>query len=208
MSQQLAFNRRTLLQHALALAGASAIAGFSSEALARSARKGHRYLGTSAFATLSAACDTLIPATDTPGAADAQVPELLDALLADWASAATRELVSGALSRLDAVSRTGTGKGFAQLAASERAALLIEHDRASLQPVPPPPGSKPAHPFAPLVSVADNGWHRVKDLAITLYYLSEIGLTQELVYEHVPGEWVPSLPLTPGMRPFAGTGPF
>lgn len=208
MSQKLAFDRRELLQRALVLAGAATITSFSAEALARAAETGQRHLGSSAFSTLSAACDTLIPATDTPGALDAKVPELFDALLADWASAATRDLVSGALARLDAGSRTRTGKEFAQLAASERAALLIEHDKAALQPVPPPPGTKADNPFVPVVSVADNGWHRIKDLAITLYYMSEIGLTRELVYEHVPGTWVPSLAITPGMRPFAGTGPF
>ncbi len=36
--------------------------------------------------------------------------------------------------------------------------------------------------------------------------MSEIGMTQELVYEHVPGKWVPSLEMTPGMRPFASPG--
>ena len=55
-------------------------------------------------------------------------------------------------------------------------------------------------------SVADPGYHRIKTLVLSLYYNSEIAMTQELVYEHVPGEWVPSLEITPGMRPFAGGG--
>jgi gluconate 2-dehydrogenase gamma chain len=208
MLQNIQLRRRALLGHALVLAGAAATTGFSAEALAYAARKPKRLLGKSAFATLSAACDTLIPVTDTPGALAAKVPQTFDALLANWASPATRELVSGALVRLEAAAKSGTGKSFARLTAAERTTFLSEYDKAALQPVPPPPGAKSAHPFAPLVSVADNGWHRIKDLIITLYYSSEIGLTEELIYEHVPGEWVPSLKITPGMRPFAGTGPF
>lgn len=208
MLQDIQLRRRALLAHALVLAGAAATATISTEALAYGAKKPKRFLGKSAFATLSAACDTLIPVTGTPGALAAKVPQTFDALLANWASPATRELVSGALVRLEAAAKAQTGKSFARLPAAERSAFLAEYDKAALKAVPPPPGAKPAHPFAPLVSVADNGWHRVKDLSITLYYMSEIGLTEELVYEHVPGEWVPSLKITPGMRPFAGTGPF
>lgn len=208
MLQDIQLRRRALLQHALVLVGAAATTGISAEALAYGAKEPKRHLAKSAFATLSAACDTLIPATDTPGALAAGVPQTFDALIENWASPATRELVSGALVRLDAAAKAQTGKSFAKLPTAQRATFLAEYDKAALKPVPPPPGAKPAHPFAPLVSVADNGWHRVKDLTITLYYMSEIGLTQELVYEHVPGEWVPSLPITPGMRPFAGTGPF
>ncbi len=51
-------------------------------------------------------------------------------------------------------------------------------------------------------------WVKLKDLVITLYYNSEIAMTQEEIYEHVPGKWVPSLKITPGMRPVAGVGPF
>jgi len=92
------------------------------------------------------------------------------------------------------------------LAADARNAFLVEYDKAALQAVPLPPDAPKAHPFMPQVSVVDNGYHRLKGLVVSLYYVSEIGLTQELVYEHVPGPWVPSLKITPGMRPFASVG--
>ena len=208
MIEGLHVDRRDLLGHALLLVGAAASASFSAEALAAAASGGKRYLAKSPFTTLSALADTMIPVTDTPGALAAGVPETLDAMLAHWASAPTRELITGGLARIDAAAIAQQGKAFAAIAPQDRLAFLVEHDKAALKAVPPPPGAKPAHPFAPLVSVADNGYHRLKDLVITLYYASEIGMTRELVYEHVPGEWVPSLKITPGMRPFAGTGPF
>ncbi len=56
--------------------------------------------------------------------------------------------------------------------------------------------------------MVDNGYQRLKGLIVSLYYVSEIGMTQELVYEHVPGKWEPSLKLSDGMRPFASPGFF
>jgi gluconate 2-dehydrogenase gamma chain len=39
-----------------------------------------------------------------------------------------------------------------------------------------------------------------------LYYYSEPALTHELAYEHSPGEWLPSIPVTPETRPWGGAG--
>lgn len=208
MLQEIELGRRALLGHALALAGAVATTGFSAEALAKAAARPKRHLPKSAFATLSALADTIVPVTDTPGALAANVPALVDAMLVNWAAPDTREAITSALARLDAVAQGKHGKGFAALSPGERTALLTDHDKASLKAVPPPPGAKPAVVFAPATYVVDQGYLRVKGLIISLFYSSEIGLTQELVYEHVPGTWQPSIKLEPGMRPFAGTGPF
>ena len=40
-------------------------------------------------------------------------------------------------------------------------------------------------------------------LVFALYYLSEAGATQELRYEHVPGAWEPSIPVTADTRGWA-----
>jgi hypothetical protein len=40
----------------------------------------------------------------------------------------------------------------------------------------------------------------LKDLLITSYYLSEPGATVELRYEHVPGVWEASTPMTKDTR--------
>lgn len=208
MLEALNMDRRALMGHALLLAGATAAAGFSEDALARAARKPRRLLGRSAFALLSAFADTIIPVTDTPGALAANVPALVDAMLANWAAPATRDEVIAALGRMDAAATAQKGKAFAALTAAERTAFLTDYDRTALKPVPPPPGAKSANPFAPIVSVTDNGYHRTKGLVVALFLSSEVALTHEQVYEHVPGTWVPSLKITPGMRPFAGVGPF
>jgi hypothetical protein len=47
-------------------------------------------------------------------------------------------------------------------------------------------------------------YYKLKDLLVTAYYMSEPGATQELRYEHIPGAWEPSIPLTKDTRAWAG----
>jgi hypothetical protein len=197
-------DRRTALHGIMALLGATAAAGCGyvpgSDARAT--------LDEGQLKLLDLVADTIIPQTDTPGAAEAGVPKRLAAMYTDWASDETRKALSGALDRIGKGARAATGKDFAALSPDERLAFLRDHEAAALKPVPPKPGAPKGTFIAPVVSVADVGYHTLKQLIVGLYFSSEIGLTQELIYEHVPGPWQPSIPVAPGMRPFATLGPF
>jgi Gluconate 2-dehydrogenase subunit 3 len=205
MDTSLAMDRRGLLGRMALLLGAAAL---PAEALAAPAAKAKRFLKPAQLKLLSAVTDTILPATDTPGALAAKVPARIDSLLANWASADTRSTVTAALARIDAAAKAQKGKGFAKLSAAERAAVLKPHDEAALKKVPPPPGAPAAIFFMSPTYVADPGYYRIKDLTLDLYYFSEIGTASELAYNHVPGKWQPSVKLTATSRPQLGTGPF
>jgi hypothetical protein len=198
-------DRRSLIQNIGLLIG---VAALPVEALAAPARRARRFLAAPQFALLSAVADTILPATDTPGALAAQVPARLDSLLANWASADTRTKITGALARIDAAARSQKQRGFARLSAADRAAVLGPHDAAALKRVPAPPGTARPNFFVQRVDVADQGYYRIKDLVIDLYYFSAVATTQELIYEHAPGKFEPSVKLIPQSRPYLGTGPF
>jgi hypothetical protein len=53
---------------------------------------------------------------------------------------------------------------------------------------------------------ANPGYGKLKELIVVLYYYSEPALTSELAYIHAPGEWQPSMPITPTTRPWGGVG--
>lgn len=55
-------------------------------------------------------------------------------------------------------------------------------------------------------AVADPGYAKLKELIVVLYYYSEPALTKELRYEHAPGAWQPSIPITTDTRPWGGAG--
>jgi hypothetical protein len=197
--------RRSLLQSVALLLGAAALPA-DAFAVARKA-KSKRVLNSAQFTLLSAIADTIIPATDTPGAVAVGAPRLLDGMLSNWASASRKTALIGAMAEIDALAMVSDKKGFATLAPARRKELLIDHDKAALKPGPPPKEKQSA--LSAMLSgppVANPGYLKLKELVIALYYASEAASTQELVYEHVPGKFIPSVKVTPDTRPYAGVG--
>lgn len=200
-------DRRSLMQRAFLLIGATAIP--ADALLAAQAAKGKKFLDAPRFKLLTAFADTIVPATDTPGAVAAGVPAKLDGMLATWASPEGRKAIVEALDRIDVAAQGTMEKGFAALSPADREAVLRPHDIAALAKVPPPAVlPKRLNPFAPANWVADSGYLKAKELVVSLYYSSEIAMTQELIYEHVPGTWEPSIKVTENTRPWASAGGF
>lgn len=193
--------RRMLLQQAMALAGASTATGFSVSALAKAAAREKRYLDEPTFLLLSAVADTMVPRTQTPGAIDSKVPALLDALMVNWASPERRFAFARALRAIDEAARTKTGKSFADLPPVDRNAVLKAHDAQSLRPAEK---ADPKHVSLMGGQASDPGYAKLKELILVLHYFSEPALTQDLTYEHAPGEWIPSVPVTPETRATGG----
>ncbi len=212
MDNPIQADRRTLLQSIGLLIGASALPADALAAPRRRAAAASQFLTPAQFALLSAVTDTIMPKTDSVGAVEVKVPGRIDRLLKNWASADTRTKVAGALSRIDAAARTQKLKGFAALSAADRATVLRPYDKAALEKVPPPPNAPKTNFFSQTTYVADPGYLKIKEMVLQLYYFSAAasvaGPTSELIYEHVPGKFEPSIKLTPQSRPFLGTGPF
>lgn len=197
-------NRRSALHGIMMALGASVVAGcgYMPGSSARASLTGAQ------LAVLKSFANTMIPETDTPGAVKTDVPKRLAAMYTDWASDETRGELSGALDRLAESAQNKTKKSFSDLSAEERLTFLREHDKTALTPIEPKPGAPRGTFFSPIPSVVDVGYHKLKQLVLNLHYSSEAALTSELVYEHVPGMWKPSIAVPPGMRPFASLTPF
>lgn len=193
-------DRRALMRNVALLLGAATVPTLAG---CKAALTGDGALDDGQLKILTAVADTIIPATDTPGAVAANVPKLLSGMIRDWASDETRGKLAGAI---DAIGKLGDGK-FGDLDAAKRKALLLGYDKEALKPGPPP--KKKLTGFATMVAgppVMNPDYVRLKGLIINLYYNSEIACTKELLFEPVPGKYVPSIPVTPETRPFAGLG--
>lgn len=224
MKAGLSLDRRALMQRVLMLAGAAVFPG-GAEALAAAAETGPRLLEAPRYALLTAVADTIVPKTETVGAIEVGVPQQLDALLRNWAAPGTRTALVAGLDRIDASARQAKGRAFAALTPDERHEVLTAHDAAALKP--PSPGQASAWgPLAKAPSDADPktgkikqepvqsltmgppatdpSYAKLKELIVVLYYFSEAALTQELPYEHSPGEWRSSVPVTAETRPSGG----
>jgi len=173
------FGRRDLMRGVLLLAGVAATSGM----MAGSVFAGPASLPGPTMSLLTAVADTIIPPTDTPGAAGAGVPQKLDKLLANWASPLRRAQILGALKAIDEKSVAATGTPFVALTPVRRFEVLSVVDKAM---------------------VVDPGYASFRQLVATCYYLSEVGATVELRYEHAPGAWEPSLRVTAETRNYGG----
>lgn len=176
-------DRRQMLEGLGALIG---LAALPAEALAAVAGK-VASLDKPTTALATAFADTLIPQTDTPGAVQAGVPAKFDALMHDWASPAHRTAYLAALSAIDDEAKAKAGKPFALLTAAQRLTVLKAYDAQNLK--------------------GNMAYAALKDLFVNLYYLSEPGSTVELRYEHNPGVWEASTPMTAETRAWAGAMP-
>jgi hypothetical protein len=156
-------------------------------------------------------------------------------LVGVWANPEHKAEIIAAIDKIDSEARAKQGKGFAALSPAERATFLTPYDIAALKTPPAGPPPAPAAPSTLSVGktattvdpnygkpkqeaavpitrqmaprVTDPGYNRVKELIVVLYYISEVALTQELTYEHAPGEWQPSIPVTPATRQSGGIAP-
>jgi hypothetical protein len=145
-----------------------------------------RFFDEADFALLDEICEIILPQTDTPGARGAGVPGALDSLIRDWASAEHQRQFRALLKEFDAKAVAAGGKPLLRLPPEQRAEVVAAYDAEHF--------SKPPYSI-------------LKNLVLRLYYFSEIGATQELRYEHVPGAWEPAVKVTPETRAWASPGP-
>ena len=96
---------------------------------------------------------------------------------------------------------------FAALDPAARLEVLKGHEPAALKPnlEKASKGGGIAMMMGP--PATDEGYARMRSLIIKLFYLTEPALTQELSYEHDPGGYEPSVPITPESRPEGGLSP-
>lgn len=133
--------------------------------------------------TVATIAELILPATDTPGAREAQVPEFIDVILAEWYEDADRERFLTGLADVDERSRSLTGKPYIEAGGAAQVAILkgMEAEAIALREAD---AKAPTH-----------FWHRIKSLTLYGYYNSEPGNLQELKRPVLPGRFEPCVEL-------------
>lgn len=174
---QRGMSRRDAMMFAIALVGGGA--GLS----ACSDNKGP-FFSSTRMVLLDEVCQLIIPTTDTPGAREAGVPAFIDSMMVNWASDETKDQIKDVIDGIDEKARADADSRFMSLEPAQRFDILKQYDAQAL--------AEDGHPY-----------RRFKELVLVGYYLSEIGATQELHYELVPGRWQADLPLSEVGRTWA-----
>lgn len=176
-------SRRAAVQRlALVLGGTLIAPSILMESCARAANS----VGTGdpeRIAFLNAIADTILPKTaSSGGAADANVGAFIDLMLADCYSQEHRDAVNAGLVALDAAADEANGSSFAEASAFYREDILKKVDQARRE-------AQGLHYFAVL-----------KELTLLGYFTSEIGCTEALDYQPVPGRYDGAAPVTEETR--------
>ncbi len=163
-----------LLGAVFLVGGAAALTRFSRQSSADGSRG--PVFSADQFALLEQVTEVIIPATDTPGAIGAGVPAFIRDLLMNWGSLESRAQIAGVLETIEQRTWSKHGAAFLELPDSQRLELMRVYDEESVR----------AH---------DPAYRKFKQMVLLGYYHSEIGATQELRFELVPGAWRSCLPL-------------
>ncbi len=158
-----------------------------------------RSLNSHANDTVVAMIDQIIPATDTPGAKGARVNEFIDVILTEWATPEERKNFLDGLAGIDKQSQSLYGKNFSDATPEQQLVQLRAIDDAvmSNKVVRPRHGNTIPKPDSQLEG---NFWEVFKRITVHGYYTSEIGFTQELKLEIIPGAQHGCAPVRPGLE--------
>jgi len=168
-------DRRSFLRGASVLMGHAAL-GQVLTAFAAGPRKA-TYFSESELRTLRALVDVILPATDSPAASAADTHYFIDLAIPACASPAAQKTFKAGVA---------AHAGFDQLPADQQIAKLKARAAADME------------------SSYDESFFRIlKDYTLTGYFLSQIGATQALAYEKVPGGFWGDLPLQPNQKAWA-----
>jgi len=126
--------------------------------------------------------ELIIPATETPGAREAGVPQFIDRALADYLDKGQAQRLLGGLERMDADARAAHGDVFVALTPQQQVELLTTYDREAA--TVPGQSSGDTHFFRAL-----------EDLVTVGYFTSEPGATVALRYDPIPGAYHGCVPL-------------
>jgi hypothetical protein len=147
-----------------------------------------KWLPKQRAAMLEALVDTILPATDTPGAKLARVQVFVDLALRDCYTPDEQRLFTTGLEALAADCGKTHGRPFEACSPEERHALIAPLDAASYKP---DTGARGA--FVRIL----------KDLTLVGFFTSKIGATEVLAYEKVPGGYRGCVELRPDQKAWA-----
>ena len=176
-------NRREALQQVAWLMGgaisAPALVGILSGCTAKPVA-GWRplFLTEEQGALVAEIAEIMIPRTDTPGAKDVGIPAFIDVMLKDAYPKEDQDRFIAGLKEFDAQARTQHGQAFMQLDPKQRIALVQTGNDTAVAAARAYKGEWPQpRPFVLMT----------KELALLGYFTSQVGATQVLQYNPVPG---------------------
>ena len=188
--------RREAIRRVVGMLGGVALVGSSGLLVACGRERSSAVpIGTFSVADitlLDEIAEGIIPATDTPGAQAAQCGAFRALMVTDAYKPEDATIFRTGLGTLDEAVRAAGGTTFMAAPAELRTRVLEALDAEQHAAMKDAPSNTPRH------------WFRmVKELVLTGYFTSEIGMTQALRYVEAPGRFDPCVPYVDGEKTWA-----
>lgn len=141
---------------------------------------------------VTAMADTIIPRTDTPGAADAGVPRFIELMVQDWFNEQERQLFLAGIATTEQRGRKRFNASFADLGPEQRLQLLEEMEAGASES----PWYMQGNVRRAFVSDAPFIC-QMKELTAWGFFTSELGASKVLRYDPMPMRFDGDVPLGP-----------
>ncbi len=127
--------------------------------------------------------ERIFPRTDTPGAIDAGVHGFIDTMMAEFYQEPEKKRFREGLQRVEADAKSTFGKSFVQLSPEQMDELLTRYDQEAFGGERENRREEPPH-----------FWAMMKELTTLGFFTSEVGATEVLIYDPVPGVYQGCIP--------------
>lgn len=179
-------NRRDAIKQASILLGgvlsASAISGVMSGCKADPKLDwAPKYFSSEEGSLLEAIAERIIPKTETAGAKDAGVHTFIDQMMADFYPEKDKTAFQEGLRKVDAAAKAAHSKSFVALTPEQQDEILTAQDKEAYDPNRKK--DDPPHFF-----------RNMKELTVLGFCTSEVGATEFLKYDPVPGAYHGCIP--------------
>lgn len=185
-------NRRTFTKSILATSffGTSIYSGCS-----RVGNGDQRELLYSYKELIAELAETIIPASDTPGAKDAQVEDFIIKVLLEFEDIQTQNKFLLGLRDLQDYSKMNYGKIFQECSSSEKFNILKYYENKGF--------SSPILKRISETLFGESFFYRLKILSVIGFCTSKIGATEALVYDFLPINYQACIKLKKGQKSWA-----
>jgi hypothetical protein len=146
------------------------------------------------IAFLDEVAETILPATDSPGAKEAKVGEFMARIVKDCYTDSDQKVFIDGMKKLDAACKAKNGKNFLESSPAQRHDLLLDLDKEQKAYTAAKKTDDPTHYF-----------RMIKELTLWGYFTSEPGANKALRYVAVPGKYEGCIDYKKGDKAWATT---
>ncbi len=186
--------RRDLLQNVAILLGGSIVGGsvFSISGCKSTDKQVNALFNESQIAFMNEIADTILPATSSPGAKEANVGNFMAVMVLDCYEPKNQQVFIEGLKKIDELSEKQFSISFVKADAKQRTELLTALDKEQKEYQAKKTKDDPSHYF-----------RMMKELSVLGYFSSKEGATMALRYLPVPGKYDGSFPYKKGDKAWA-----